>query len=140
MSRQNCKNNRYKCCVARTLVNACVQATPRQLHLDKALNVCLVTDYAILYLPYDSVASTRVCSYSTICVLHPILLVSTATQGHCVTLQYVQGISPTPTPSIQDDQRGPAGAPLWVAGLVLAAGFACSIAWRSMFGSSPDNR
>ncbi|DBA97377.1 TPA: hypothetical protein ACH3X1_015106 [Trebouxia sp. C0004] len=53
--------------------------------------------------------------------------------------QYVQGIPPTPTPSIQDDQRGPAGAPLWVAGLALAAGFACSVAWRSMFGSSPDN-
>ncbi|KAL0055128.1 hypothetical protein WJX82_007445 [Trebouxia sp. C0006] len=53
--------------------------------------------------------------------------------------QYVQGISPTPTPRIQDDQRGPAGAPLWVAGLALAAGLACSIAWRSMFGSSPDN-
>lgn len=53
--------------------------------------------------------------------------------------QYVQGISPTPTPSLQDDQRGPAGAPLWVAGLALAAGLACSVAWRSMFGSSPDN-
>ncbi|DBA77318.1 TPA: hypothetical protein ACH3X2_000840 [Trebouxia sp. C0005] len=53
--------------------------------------------------------------------------------------QYVQGISPTPTPSVQDDQRGPAGAPLWVAGLALAAGFACTVAWRSMFGSSSDN-
>ena len=55
-------------------------------------------------------------------------------------MQYVQGVAPAPTPSYQDPDRGPGGAPLWIAGAVLAAGFAVSMAWRSLFPASPHDR
>ncbi len=53
--------------------------------------------------------------------------------------QYVQGIPPAPAPRVEDPHRSP-GGPLWVAGLALAAGLACSLVWRSLVGSPPDAR
>jgi len=141
VSKQNRMNNRYNLRSLHPGNCSCASNMPRQLQLKTALVVCLVTDCAILYfLLTMQQAQGFVHAAPFTCCITCYTLVRTATQGHCVTLQYVQGISPTPTPRIQDDQRGPAGAPLWVAGLALAAGLACSIAWRSMFGSSPDNR